>query len=398
MPFEQANSMSSLKLTTDLALSASTIQKTTAEQLAAAILHLEKFEGLDPQSPFGGGDGGKDILCYKNQIEFVTAVYFPKGDVSFSKTKRKFTSDLKASLAHKRRGFIFVTNQHLTPKNRKELEEIAFTNDKVCLIYHRERIRIVLDSPQGYGIRVQYLGIPMSENEQLAYFSADSDRVAIAIDANTKAIRDLTQRIGRLGSQQAKIVAESLYAVAAVMNGEATDVRSIADGIIAVSAETNESISSSLSPALICLVHRILLGELPIAGRYRASQVWLVDPVGKLAARFEPPSWDQIPSLLLKLTESWNREYDQVKTRPDDEKLLAIAKFFRELIFIHPFLDGNGRVARQLLALQCRELLNLQEDVLIDKGVPYYQALRAADDSNFDDLVSLIRKAVLSAR
>lgn len=39
-------------------------------------------------------------------------------------------------------------------------------------IYHLERIRSLLDSPKGCGIRLEYLRIPMTEPEQWAFWSA----------------------------------------------------------------------------------------------------------------------------------------------------------------------------------------------------------------------------------
>ena len=36
--------------------------QTQAEQLCAALMHLEGFESVDPQHPLGGPDEAKDIL------------------------------------------------------------------------------------------------------------------------------------------------------------------------------------------------------------------------------------------------------------------------------------------------------------------------------------------------
>lgn len=38
-------------------------------------------------------------------------------------------------------------------------------------VLHRERIRILLDSPDGLAARYQYLGIALSEEEQAAFFA-----------------------------------------------------------------------------------------------------------------------------------------------------------------------------------------------------------------------------------
>src|ERR1700733_14202732 len=93
---------------------------TQAERLAAAALRLSGFEEIDPQSPLGGPDGKKDILCRKGGITWVAAVYFPNGSKNFSSIKKKFKTDFEGSPAE-HGGFIFVTNQTLTPGQRKSL-------------------------------------------------------------------------------------------------------------------------------------------------------------------------------------------------------------------------------------------------------------------------------------
>ncbi len=49
---------------------------------------------------------------------------------------------------------------------------MAKTGNIEVEIYHLERIRDLLDSPRGCGFRLEYLRIAMSEEEQLAFWSA----------------------------------------------------------------------------------------------------------------------------------------------------------------------------------------------------------------------------------
>ena len=69
---------------------------TKAERLAAAILHLEGFKDIDPQQPRGGPDGKKDVLCTRDGVPWVAAVYFPSTAVTFATIKRKFVHDTGA--------------------------------------------------------------------------------------------------------------------------------------------------------------------------------------------------------------------------------------------------------------------------------------------------------------
>ena len=52
---------------------------------------------------------------------------------------------------------------------RKTLEETDEALD--VRIYHLERIANILNMPKIYGIRLEYLEIEMTKEEQLAYFS-----------------------------------------------------------------------------------------------------------------------------------------------------------------------------------------------------------------------------------
>jgi hypothetical protein len=173
---------------------------TAAERLAADILRLEQFQNIDPQSPLGGPDGGKDILCDKDRVLFVTACYFPNGQTTFSTVRKKFSADLGSSLRHGREGLIFITNQHLTPGERSELEALAAKEGKRCLIFHRERLRVSLDSPHGYGIRLKHLRITLSSEEQFAYFATSGDSVKAALDSQREAIELLSHKIDDLSA------------------------------------------------------------------------------------------------------------------------------------------------------------------------------------------------------
>lgn len=177
-------------------------QSTASERLCADILRLEGFENVDPQSPLGGPDGGKDILCEKGGLRFVAACHFPHGKIAYACTRNKFREDLKLSLHHERDGFIFMTNQQLAPLQRAELEKEAANKKKRCLVFHREHLRVVLDSPNGYGVRLRHLNIPLSTEEQFAYFATANESTASAIGANTRAIERLTDRIERIGNAQ----------------------------------------------------------------------------------------------------------------------------------------------------------------------------------------------------
>lgn len=141
----------------------------SAERLAAHILNIEKFVSVDPSHPLGGRDGLKDIVCSKNGIDWIGACYFPRSQKKFNEIKEKFQNDFLGVEQNNVSGFIFVTNQELTLGERKIL---CGSSDIIEIeVYHLERISHILNCPENYGIRFEYLDIELSKEEQLSYFA-----------------------------------------------------------------------------------------------------------------------------------------------------------------------------------------------------------------------------------
>jgi hypothetical protein len=63
----------------------------------------------------------------------------------------------------------FVTNQELRLGERDEL--VQAVAPRRVEIFHLERIASILDSPQCYGIRLEFLDIDMTKEEQLAFLA-----------------------------------------------------------------------------------------------------------------------------------------------------------------------------------------------------------------------------------
>ncbi|TKV76123.1 Fic family protein [Rhizobium sp. AU243] len=157
------------------------------------------------------------------------------------------------------------------------------------------------------------------------------------------------------------------------------------------------AVSAQLTPPLLRYVHRLIGPTDPaLAGKFRETQVWLVDLDGKPSPGPECPAWDKVPNLINELLDDWNRSFPTL-VEDTDMVVPAIARFFQRLVWIHPFVDGNGRLARAILALQARELLGLPEEPILDRGAPYYFALQEADAGKFETLEGLIQAAVQHA-
>ena len=107
-----------------------------------------------------------------------------------------------------------------------------------------------------------------------------------------------------------------------------------------------------LTVFLLKALHRELLqgarGADKRPGEFRESQVWIGRPESDRdvsLARFVPPPPLEIAPCLGALDA-------YLAARGPDESLVRIALCHYQLETIHPFLDGNGRVGRLLLALQ----------------------------------------------
>ncbi|MBX3317445.1 MAG: hypothetical protein KF902_11355 [Phycisphaeraceae bacterium] len=156
------------------------------ERLCQALLSIDgRFTDVRPRQPRGGPDGGRDLeAMFQNNHQAWIAIGF-KVSATDSATDRKWAADkFKSDLASAMKmnadldAFVFMTNITLTVTQRNTL--ISHANSQgiaVSDILDRERMRILLDSPDGLSIRFQYLGINLSDAEQAAFFSRWGNRI-----------------------------------------------------------------------------------------------------------------------------------------------------------------------------------------------------------------------------
>jgi Fic family protein len=98
------------------------------------------------------------------------------------------------------------------------------------------------------------------------------------------------------------------------------------------------------TPEALCHLHRALFNPLPPADVLLADGSSLVPgelrtrPVA--VGRHQPPVADAVPAFLAR----WQQVYGQ--TRRGEASVVALAAAHHRLAWVHPFLDGNGRVTR----------------------------------------------------
>jgi hypothetical protein len=160
------------------------------EQLCLAILALDKrFTNVRPRHPRGGPDGGRDIEAQFRGTELAYgAVGFVNQAADVEEKKKtirtKFDDDLNSAWDANPRPsvFAFFTNVNFTVGEKSNLVDQARAKGfTVCDIIDRERLRVALDSPDGFAARFQFLNIPMSESEQASFFAKWGDEIQSVI-------------------------------------------------------------------------------------------------------------------------------------------------------------------------------------------------------------------------
>ena len=335
-----------------------------AERMSAKLIGIEGYQEIDPQSPVGGPDGTKDIICYKEGEKFVVGCYFPNGQKEFKSIQEKFEGDVLGVIKNNAQGFVFVTNQKITPGERITLcQNRTFKTS----ILHGEIVCGILDSPKGYGVRLEYLGIELNKAEQISFLSSHLD-LKQNFDEIKTALAELNKVTNKLAGQ--------IYS------------RDFGSSKLSTLPIAGVKFSSRLSIEDLLVLHKTILQETQGAEYhnligFRKVDVWIGSPgEEKENADFIPAQPADVPSLTFELLEWWREEYMKVVYGSTDKRISAIATFHEKFLSIHPFLDGNGRIARVLASIQFKDLL--EKDVTFEKieRLEYYKALQISREGN----------------
>ncbi|MBA4389403.1 MAG: Fic family protein [Syntrophus sp. (in: bacteria)] len=98
-------------------------------------------------------------------------------------------------------------------------------------------------------------------------------------------------------------------------------------------------------------LHRITRGEIWDAGKYKEKDGDIIEKQqnGTSSVRFKTVSAARTPDCTRELIVLLHSILDERKVHP----IIALAAFNLDFLCIHPFRDGNGRVSRLLMLLQC---------------------------------------------
>ncbi|MEA5390901.1 Fic family protein [Cyanobium gracile UHCC 0139] len=317
----------------------------------------------------------------------MAAAYFPTTEPPFRQIETKFLADYKGVSKNGASGFAFFVNQSLTIGERQAL--LTQVGQSQAEIYHLERIRGILDAPKGCGVRLEYLRIPMTEEEQWAFWSSmNQDVVRRLVDHEQRRDAQYQTLDEKLDQVLARTIAIG-YAL--------TEQRS---HLQRAHTESVEMPTLSLSLGTVCWLHRVITegDKLPEAtrGRLRSVQVWIGASESTAdTATFLPVPPEEVVGRLQTLFSWWQEQHAELVGAPRDKVIAGLAEFHHSFLKIHPFLDANGRLARLLLDQAARELLNQSiTSEFTGDPIAYYAALREADSGNLHELISRISAAL----
>lgn len=137
-------------------------------------------------------------------------------------------------------------------------------------------------------------------------------------------------------------------------------------------------------------MHKAWLGEIyDWAGRYRQVKI------SKGGFPFTFPA--QIPKLMDELEEGPLRKLTPCNFESKEQLVQALAEIHVELLLIHPFREGNGRLARVLATLMALQAGFPTLDFRSIKGKKkqeYFAAVRAGMDRNYKRMEKLFSEVL----
>lgn len=140
----------------------------------------------------------------------------------------------------------------------------------------------------------------------------------------------------------------------------------------------------------ICLMHRVWLGKIyPWAGKYRQVNLTKGD--------FPFAAARQIQNQMQQLEAGALRQHTPCHFDSKDRVVKALAEVHAEIVLIHPFREGNGRVARLLAVLMSLQANLPPLDFSKIKGKrkeTYFSAVRAAAGRNYEPMEKIFKEVL----
>lgn len=167
------------------------------------------------------------------------------------------------------------------------------------------------------------------------------------------------------------------------------EVKNYQKGVVTV--EKWAESAKRLSLGAILALHKILMKSLmdqKKVGRFREGEIYVVDDLGdgREKLRFRGPDPSKVPFLLNELIK-WYYSKDSLEIHP----IIKAGILHLQFVTVHPFSDGNGRMARLLATyiLYChgwdfRKVIVLEDYYNRDRQA-YYNGLNAVQGKEYHE-------------
>jgi Fic family protein len=225
--------------------------------------------------------------------------------------------------------------------------------------------------------RMQLLGFDVQANTLLATLTEDVVQSS-AIEGehlNPEAVRSSIAR--QLGLEEGGIILNNRHI----------------EGVVEMTLNATQHFKELLTKERLCAWHAALFptgfsGMYPIeVGRYRAGVMQIVSgPLNRQRVHFEAVAPEMVPFEMQRFLEWVNAENETIQLDPVLKA--AIAHFW--FIIIHPFDDGNGRIARALTDMllargdgSADRFYSMSSQMLLEKK-QYYEILQQVQHSTGD--------------